>query len=182
MLLRGCSAFLPDVIEGLGALLQPASRGVPRLDRLVQHIYWEIWDIIHLMLNIVTSDDVVDIWLYSWLTFLSWNNHSILGARGFLAGEEPWRTSPGVSYRHLLLQNYQNYWKVVDDTDSICGTPAKTFLFLQSPKVMKRFPLIHHPALAILSLCTKPLAHRVIFLKLYDMEGLTTEESIGRIY
>lgn len=43
VLLRPCSAFLPDVIEGLGALLQPASRGlkVPRSDRLVQHIYWE---------------------------------------------------------------------------------------------------------------------------------------------
>lgn len=70
MLLRLCSAFLPDVIEGLGALLQPASRGlkVPRLDRLVQHISKEtLYIIVHLMLNIITSDDVVDIRLYSWI-------------------------------------------------------------------------------------------------------------------
>lgn len=115
MLPRLCSAFLPDVIEGLGALLQPASRGVkvPRLDRLVQHISWEtLYIIVHLMLYIITSDDVVDVWLYSWLTFLSWNNRSVLGVRGFLAEEEPWSTSPGVSCLHLLLQNYQNYRKV----------------------------------------------------------------------
>lgn len=64
MPLRLCSAVLPDVIEGLGALLQPASRGlkVPWLDRLVQHTSREtLYFIVHLMLNIISSDDVVDI-------------------------------------------------------------------------------------------------------------------------
>lgn len=83
MLLQLCSAFLPDVIEGLRALPQPASRGLkePRLDRLVQHISWET-----LCMTFNVSYDHLR-WCGRDLTlFLDYSSHGIIAVSWELEG------------------------------------------------------------------------------------------------